>query len=266
MWYWNLYMYRGFHINSLACERVLTRKTGPCGALEGLSWLFLLGAAVLGMNVCKLRMENKKSKLALLLSVSSMHWQQGWRRSLPGLPMLVLKNVGWHVVGMATLAAVAFLTSMSRSPHPAPMREKTQSWCCRPRGMVVSVQRQPCLAIMIFVAEVMGRRVSCITMKLVSCFCALPYFWQKSICLQLFFASLTLGEMTSLHSNNSWVRVAICCLCFSGSLSKATPKLVLGSGLLAWCPTLTISPGNAFSHSTWLLELWLCGSMIQSAW
>ena len=242
----------------------LQEKQDPVGHWK--DWLyFFLGAAVLNTYVYKLRRETKKSKLALILSISSMLWQQGWRPSLPGLPMLVLRSVGWHVVGMATLAAVAFLTSMSHSPRPAPMREKTQSWCCRQLGMVASVQRHSCLGIAIFVAEVMSSRVSHITMKLVSCFCPLPYFWQKSICLQLFFASLTLGKMTSLHSNNLWVRVAICCL-FSGSLLKATPKLVLGSRLLAWCPTLTISPGNAFSHSMWLLEVWLCGSMIQSAW
>ena len=181
MGYSSLYMYRGFHINSLAQERVLTRKTRPCGTVEGWCWLyFFLGAAVLSMYVCKLRMENKKSELALLLSISSMHWQQGWRRSPPGLPMLVLRNVGWHVVGMATLAAVAFLTSMSHSPHAAPMREKTRSWCCRQLGMVASVQRHFFLGITIFVAEVMSRRVSCITMKLVSHVCVpCPIFDRK---------------------------------------------------------------------------------------
>lgn len=162
-------MYRGFHRNSLAQEKVLPRKTRPHGTLEGWRWpYFFLGAAVLSMYVCKLRMENKKSKLTLLLSVSSMHWPQGWRRSLPGLPTLVSRNVGWLVVGMATLAAVAFLTSMSHSPRPAPMREKTQSWCCRQLGMVASVQRHSCLGVTVFVAEVMSRRVSHIIMKLVS--------------------------------------------------------------------------------------------------
>lgn len=123
------------------------------------------------------------------------------------------------------------------------------------------VQRHSCLN-MIF--EVMSRRVSHFTVKLISpVFCPLPYFWWK-IRLQLLLASLSLGKLTSFKE----LLCKCCCLLslFPDSLSKATPKLVLGSRLLAWCPTLMISLGNVSSHIMWLPGLWLCGLMIQSAW
>lgn len=66
------------------------------------------------------------------------------------------------------------------------------------------------------------RRSIWIATKLVSCFCPLPHFWQIVVCLQLFFLAWA-TERWLAHSDNSWVRAAICCFYFQVPYKKLHP-------------------------------------------
>lgn len=54
-------------------------------------------------------------------------------------------------------------------------------------------------------------------------FMSFVLFLTEKYILQLFCATLTLGKMTSLHPDNSEVRVAICCLHFQVPFQKLHP-------------------------------------------
>lgn len=197
----------------------------------------------------------------------------GWRLSRPGRLTLVLKHVGWLVVGMAILTAVDFQIFMSILPQPAPSREKTLSWC----------YRRPGENLIHDFSYVFSRMFESFPLVLIPMFSLLIIFvperchfclpswptvfsWGQASMKQLSHSLKSFQEFVLFlfHEKHScWKHVS---WWLSGSWWKVMTRCTQASWCVAWCPTWMTCPASTSSHSRWPSgQLWWISTAL-TAW